>query len=193
MSEMKKCSEESCVDHGCKGSDSLLKLFGRSIPVRLATESTADTSMWSDGKIATIDNLITSPAERSLSSHCHQDTTGDAPQFEDDCNGISAPEELGSCSGSSDVFDEEKSNLECGGDAENSGEAAVVAVLVPEAVAEDSEIDEDKREEESNNEHASQDQLPKKPEKLLPCPRCESLDTKFCYFNNYNINQPRHF
>jgi hypothetical protein len=27
----------------------------------------------------------------------------------------------------------------------------------------------------------------------LPCPRCLSRDTKFCYFNNYNVNQPRHF
>ncbi|PNT70923.1 dof zinc finger protein 5 [Brachypodium distachyon] len=27
----------------------------------------------------------------------------------------------------------------------------------------------------------------------LPCPRCRSEDTKFCYFNNYNVNQPRHF
>ncbi|KAG2591772.1 dof zinc finger protein 5-like [Panicum virgatum] len=27
----------------------------------------------------------------------------------------------------------------------------------------------------------------------LPCPRCRSRNTKFCYFNNYNINQPRHF
>ncbi|MCO5547163.1 hypothetical protein L7F22_000606 [Adiantum nelumboides] len=25
------------------------------------------------------------------------------------------------------------------------------------------------------------------------CPRCNSSDTKFCYFNNYNVNQPRHF
>lgn len=33
----------------------------------------------------------------------------------------------------------------------------------------------------------------KKPDKPLPCPRCESFDTKFCYFNNYNVNQPRHF
>ncbi|XP_051115619.1 cyclic dof factor 1-like [Andrographis paniculata] len=33
----------------------------------------------------------------------------------------------------------------------------------------------------------------KKPEKILPCPRCNSLDTKFCYYNNYNVNQPRHF
>ncbi|XP_040384440.1 cyclic dof factor 1-like [Oryza brachyantha] len=33
----------------------------------------------------------------------------------------------------------------------------------------------------------------KKPDKILPCPRCSSMDTKFCYFNNYNVNQPRHF
>lgn len=30
-------------------------------------------------------------------------------------------------------------------------------------------------------------------EKALRCPRCKSMETKFCYFNNYNINQPRHF
>jgi hypothetical protein len=30
-------------------------------------------------------------------------------------------------------------------------------------------------------------------EARLPCPRCQSRDTKFCYFNNYNVNQPRHF
>ncbi|KAH0673441.1 hypothetical protein KY284_024528 [Solanum tuberosum] len=31
------------------------------------------------------------------------------------------------------------------------------------------------------------------PEKALNCPRCESTNTKFCYFNNYNLSQPRHF
>lgn len=25
------------------------------------------------------------------------------------------------------------------------------------------------------------------------CPRCDSTDTKFCYYNNYNTSQPRHF
>lgn len=29
--------------------------------------------------------------------------------------------------------------------------------------------------------------------KIIPCPRCKSMETKFCYFNNYNVNQPRHF
>ncbi|XP_047054778.1 uncharacterized protein LOC124660971 isoform X3 [Lolium rigidum] len=27
----------------------------------------------------------------------------------------------------------------------------------------------------------------------LNCPRCDSTNTKFCYFNNYNLAQPRHF
>ncbi|XP_023640027.1 dof zinc finger protein DOF2.2 isoform X2 [Capsella rubella] len=31
------------------------------------------------------------------------------------------------------------------------------------------------------------------PEGVLKCPRCDSANTKFCYFNNYNLTQPRHF
>ncbi|KAK6149886.1 hypothetical protein DH2020_017411 [Rehmannia glutinosa] len=27
----------------------------------------------------------------------------------------------------------------------------------------------------------------------LNCPRCNSTNTKFCYYNNYNKSQPRHF
>ncbi|KAJ4962504.1 hypothetical protein NE237_022443 [Protea cynaroides] len=27
----------------------------------------------------------------------------------------------------------------------------------------------------------------------LHCPRCDSSNTKFCYYNNYNLSQPRHF
>jgi len=40
---------------------------------------------------------------------------------------------------------------------------------------------------------AGQREKLKRPDKVLPCPRCNSMDTKFCYFNNYNVNQPRHF
>ncbi|GMG99350.1 hypothetical protein Nepgr_001190 [Nepenthes gracilis] len=31
------------------------------------------------------------------------------------------------------------------------------------------------------------------PQPGLKCPRCESTNTKFCYFNNYSLSQPRHF
>ncbi|KAL6509830.1 hypothetical protein OROGR_022318 [Orobanche gracilis] len=34
--------------------------------------------------------------------------------------------------------------------------------------------------------------LPVPPGKLS-CPRCDSTNTKFCYYNNYNLSQPRHF
>ncbi|PRQ59107.1 putative transcription factor C2C2-Dof family [Rosa chinensis] len=39
---------------------------------------------------------------------------------------------------------------------------------------------------------ARQAKLPQ-PETALKCPRCESTNTKFCYFNNYSLTQPRHF
>ncbi|KAG6396059.1 hypothetical protein SASPL_142197 [Salvia splendens] len=49
-------------------------------------------------------------------------------------------------------------------------------------------------EDDQNETSNSQEEKPlKKPEKIIPCPRCNSMDTKFCYFNNYNVNQPRHF
>ncbi|XP_065002330.1 dof zinc finger protein 1-like [Musa acuminata AAA Group] len=30
-------------------------------------------------------------------------------------------------------------------------------------------------------------------EKVLNCPRCNSTNTKFCYYNNYSLTQPRYF
>ncbi|XP_051135909.1 dof zinc finger protein DOF1.1-like [Andrographis paniculata] len=34
---------------------------------------------------------------------------------------------------------------------------------------------------------------PRKSPESLKCPRCGSDNTKFCYYNNYNKSQPRHF
>ncbi|KAF4384738.1 hypothetical protein F8388_004045 [Cannabis sativa] len=45
----------------------------------------------------------------------------------------------------------------------------------------------------SESDRSSKEKILKRPDKILPCPRCNSLGTKFCYFNNYNVNQPRHF
>ncbi|KAI3669220.1 hypothetical protein L6452_40447 [Arctium lappa] len=33
----------------------------------------------------------------------------------------------------------------------------------------------------------------KPPEQTLKCPRCDSPNTKFCYYNNYSLTQPRYF
>ncbi|KAF4357875.1 hypothetical protein CsatB_017646 [Cannabis sativa] len=51
----------------------------------------------------------------------------------------------------------------------------------------------DKEHGDATNTNNSQEKTLKKPDKILPCPRCNSMDTKFCYYNNYNVNQPRHF
>ncbi|KAG6429719.1 hypothetical protein SASPL_107772 [Salvia splendens] len=60
-----------------------------------------------------------------------------------------------------------------------------------ESVVEDNESSEEKSGDDEKKEAAAA--VAKKPEKIIPCPRCSSMDTKFCYFNNYNVNQPRHF
>ncbi|KAK8514415.1 hypothetical protein V6N12_009121 [Hibiscus sabdariffa] len=31
------------------------------------------------------------------------------------------------------------------------------------------------------------------PDQALKCPRCDSTNTKFCYYNNYSLSQPRYF
>lgn len=42
------------------------------------------------------------------------------------------------------------------------------------------------------SQHQSQNQIQSQIEQLK-CPRCDSTNTKFCYYNNYNKSQPRHF
>ncbi|KAG0452872.1 hypothetical protein HPP92_025536 [Vanilla planifolia] len=34
---------------------------------------------------------------------------------------------------------------------------------------------------------------PRMQQKTLICPRCNSINTKFCYYNNYSLRQPRFF
>ncbi|CAN4084090.1 unnamed protein product [Withania somnifera] len=34
---------------------------------------------------------------------------------------------------------------------------------------------------------------PQQQQQQLKCPRCDSSNTKFCYYNNYSLSQPRHF
>ncbi|XP_043687463.1 dof zinc finger protein PBF-like [Telopea speciosissima] len=48
----------------------------------------------------------------------------------------------------------------------------------------------DRRVKPSTGENQQQQQPPQQPQK---CPRCESLNTKFCYYNNYSLSQPRYF
>uniref|UniRef100_A0A7C9CZP6 Dof zinc finger protein n=3 Tax=Opuntia streptacantha TaxID=393608 RepID=A0A7C9CZP6_OPUST len=38
-----------------------------------------------------------------------------------------------------------------------------------------------------------QEKKPRPTEEALKCPRCDSTNTKFCYYNNYSLSQPRYF
>ncbi|KAL4383888.1 hypothetical protein GQ457_15G004850 [Hibiscus cannabinus] len=63
---------------------------------------------------------------------------------------------------------------------------------IPLSEREHSSLESSKNEEKTET-NGSQEKTLKKPDKILPCPRCNSNETKFCYYNNYNVNQPRHF
>ncbi|KAJ4714975.1 Dof zinc finger protein like [Melia azedarach] len=45
----------------------------------------------------------------------------------------------------------------------------------------------------SNKRMTKNSGAPPTEQEQLPCPRCDSTNTKFCYYNNYNFSQPRHF
>uniref|UniRef100_A0A803KSG2 Dof zinc finger protein n=1 Tax=Chenopodium quinoa TaxID=63459 RepID=A0A803KSG2_CHEQI len=45
----------------------------------------------------------------------------------------------------------------------------------------------------NNNNNNSNSSEANASQQNLRCPRCDSTNTKFCYYNNYNLTQPRHF
>ncbi|XP_030543578.1 dof zinc finger protein DOF1.4 isoform X2 [Rhodamnia argentea] len=46
---------------------------------------------------------------------------------------------------------------------------------------------------EKNTPPQQQQQQQQQQHQPLNCPRCDSSNTKFCYYNNYSLTQPRHF
>uniref|UniRef100_A0A1J3JVM6 Cyclic dof factor 1 n=1 Tax=Noccaea caerulescens TaxID=107243 RepID=A0A1J3JVM6_NOCCA len=62
-----------------------------------------------------------------------------------------------------------------------------------EASEEADDLTAEKNQNETLTDQSEKDKTLTKPTKILPCPRCNSMETKFCYYNNYNVNQPRHF
>ncbi len=110
--------------------------------------------------------------------------------------GSRAVDELRSSLGNNRAAAEEEKSLKSG---KRDSDSTVTAVTGTETVALAAEeisegISMELKEKGSSQEIVPQGKSPlKKPDKLAPCPRCESVDTKFCYYNNYNVNQPRHF
>ncbi|KAF7809112.1 cyclic dof factor 1 [Senna tora] len=118
-----------------------------------------------------------SPPEVSSAIHHHQSqrlkelSSKELTSAQDDDASYESTEDLKSPTASSGVFENPKT---------------------PSAERETSLLKSSKHGEQSETSNL-EEKTPKKPDKILPCPRCNSMDTKFCYYNNYNVNQPRHF
>eukprot|EP01018_Ginkgo_biloba_P038414 Gb_07177 [translate_table: standard] len=100
------------------------------------------------------------------------------PEYEEEGRPDGSPEELGSFTSTNNCKEEECK------DSKQEPEKEMPTTAVENDL---------KKEKNEEGDTETNDKMPKKPDKLLPCPRCDSLDTKFCYYNNYNVNQPRHF
>ncbi|KAH0469288.1 hypothetical protein IEQ34_002520 [Dendrobium chrysotoxum] len=147
-----------------EGRDPAIKLFGRKIPLQ-------EGQAWMDeGDVADSGSAAESPPP------VEKDTCKEKAKIEV-ANKLGAPGEL-----------DPKEAL-------NSSVLNNSAVVVEETSTESAKAVEEPQPEQDHKEAdiSGQDKVLKKPDKVLPCPRCNSMDTKFCYYNNYNVNQPRHF
>ncbi|CAK9882037.1 unnamed protein product [Sphagnum jensenii] len=184
--------KEERVGSPISSVDPAIKLFGRTIAVTGGSTDAENGEETSDAKKAWDAEEEAGDAKE----------TGEemVPQTEDNCtsHGTGTADGLGSSLGSNNrpAEAEEEKSMKSGkrdSDSTVTGATGTETVAVGAEVSEGRSMEHKKEEEEGGQEIGSQGKTLKKPDKPAPCPRCESLDTKFCYYNNYNINQPRHF
>ncbi|CAK9235451.1 unnamed protein product [Sphagnum troendelagicum] len=193
MSKLRKwLMKEERVGSPISSVDPAIKLFGRTIAVTGGSTDAENGEETSDAKKAWDAEEEAGDAKE----------TGEemVPQTEDNCtsHGTGTADGLGSSLGSNNrpAEAEEEKSMKSGkrdSDSTVTGATGTETVAVGAEVSEGRSMEHKKEEEEGGQEIGSQGKTLKKPDKPAPCPRCESLDTKFCYYNNYNINQPRHF
>ncbi|KDP27160.1 hypothetical protein JCGZ_19859 [Jatropha curcas] len=172
--------------------DPAIKLFGKTIPLPEISHggtgtSTASAATSGGGSISMDDDSQDQDRPTCASSSLEESNTkgGDGEERESDKDaGGETPLESKQENGTPTVTAEESSNPDAG----ISDNPKTSSVEKDNSTSQTS-----KTEEEQSDTSNSQEKTPKKPDKILPCPRCNSMDTKFCYYNNYNVNQPRHF
>ncbi|KAI4346612.1 hypothetical protein L6164_007493 [Bauhinia variegata] len=170
-----------------EAKDPAIKLFGKTIPLPEAPDRPGDSngappSSSGDTVDDNIDQNHPSSANSSRESNTNRD--GEEQEADKDTLGekpVQDKKEEGATAQSSEVL----SNPDA---ASRTGEESITPSVEKEAT-----ILKTSKTEEPSETSNSQEKALKKPDKILPCPRCNSMDTKFCYYNNYNVNQPRHF
>ncbi|CAH8319185.1 unnamed protein product [Eruca vesicaria subsp. sativa] len=154
-------------------SDPAIKLFGKTIPL--------PELLGGDSSSTYTEQQDQNPVR--LSDSC----TGDDEEMGD--SGLGGDGGGGFHGGDSESEKEEK-DKEHGEESLCNESSNVVAASEKTETTKAAKTDEDSSQ---NGGTCSQEGKLKKPDKILPCPRCNSMETKFCYYNNYNVNQPRHF
>ncbi|KAL3525922.1 hypothetical protein ACH5RR_014294 [Cinchona calisaya] len=173
-----------------EAKDPAIKLFGKTIqlPEAEASECGGDASAQSNdvsGDDSLVQDLPYSP--NSLPEDSNLDRSGAAEEESEKVDlSVGKGDESKTEDGAQSMMPEELTDpLPSSLTKENSKAPSLDTEAAPAKAS--------KAEDEQNETSNSQDKTLKKPDKILPCPRCNSMDTKFCYFNNYNVNQPRHF
>lgn len=165
-----------------EAKDPAIKLFGKTIPV---PEIPAEAPALSSGDV--VDDSAEQSHASSTNSSRESRTNRDAPEGDLDKDTLGEkPTDNKKEDGAPTQSSEEVTNPEA---ASGTCEESITLSTEREATP----LKTSKTEEEQGETSNSQDKNLKKPDKILPCPRCNSMDTKFCYYNNYNVNQPRHF
>ncbi|XP_062106640.1 cyclic dof factor 2 [Humulus lupulus] len=170
-----------------EAKDPAIKLFGKTIPVAEVPGISGGSQGPSVSACATSvdDNTDQEPASKRNSSS-EVNTSKDEEDRETEKETAKGnPTETKEEDGNQPMSPEEPRNSDAtSGISENPTTHVDKESTTPKA---------SKTEEEQSEGTNSQEKTLKKPDKILPCPRCNSMDTKFCYYNNYNVNQPRHF
>ncbi|KAK7266405.1 hypothetical protein RIF29_19049 [Crotalaria pallida] len=178
----RKKEEEKKPDMS-EAKDPAIKLFGKTIPVPEMPAGSGDSIKAPALSSGDDQNQAASSINCSNGEEEEEEEEGEEHEIEKDTVGEKPTEDK-----KEDVTQssEDVTNLDT---ATRSGEDSVTPSSEKEATATTLKTSRTEEEEGEN----SQEKTLKKPDKILPCPRCNSMDTKFCYFNNYNVNQPRHF
>lgn len=171
-----------------------IKLFGKTIPLQVDQQQ--EDVCCADSKYESSSGTPVAPHQSE--EHGYTTTTAAASLHGKDSPRTEREEQEGSHKESSgeEIANEKQEDVTSYQITEDSKDPTSSGIIenpnTPSVERETSPLKSSKDEEQSET-SISQEKTPMKPDKILPCPRCKSMDTKFCYFNNYNVNQPRHF
>ncbi|CAJ1829953.1 unnamed protein product [Sphenostylis stenocarpa] len=162
--------------------DPTIKLFGKTIPVSEILRGSAEAPASSSDDVVddSVEQSHASSSNSSRESHTREDGVVDKDSLGE------KPADDNKEDGAPTQSSEEVSNPDT---TSGTCEESITLPINKDTTT----LKTSKTEEEQSETSKSQDKNLKKPDKILPCPRCNSMDTKFCYYNNYNVNQPRHF